>query len=278
MVDKPRLYGYYIFFVLLMAFTAAAVIYTLSKAGAAKADSVTAAKTLEISSQLQSYLNKYNSLPPTIDDAGVNSVPSSISYAKITGGYMLCVNYKNAAIHNPFSSVPLRASGLSFNGQMTGQSTVDINKLVYLHKSGQNCQKIFQPSKALNANSQLAQAALNNLLSKNKTKNPSSTDSLIAAKCGDNGTSFELMVRTTIKSVDAGQGVITLNTTGAILNDKNDAPLKSLPTIKYDAATMVYGTNCKKMTIDNLGALKTATPITVYLYSHDSTYADQIEL
>src|SRR5579859_3950041 len=93
----PQLGKYYLIFGVLMAFTIAMVIFTISKAPDAKTDKNTAAKMAEIASKLNEFMLKNNQLPATLDDAGVNNIPDTITYSKAgLSQYQICAYYKSS--------------------------------------------------------------------------------------------------------------------------------------------------------------------------------------
>lgn len=265
MDKKPGLAKYYLIFGLLFIFAAAMVVFTISRGADAKADKATSAKASEIANKLNTYIDSNGQIPATLDDTGVNSTPSAITYNKINqSSYKLCVSYKAAAAgFNGGWTVLVTGvfSALSRSPTATTNSNfLDNYNLAYNYKKGQNCQ-IVSPL-GLNASGSIS----------------ASTQNLISAKCGKAGASFELKDQATVKSIDSGQGILTLETINAQLTDKNAKPVSSLSLIKFDTLTTVYKAGCIAGSVGDLSTLKAGTTITVYLYAHDSTFADQIEL
>lgn len=279
-MEKPRgLLKYYIFFGVLLVATGLAAGYTLSKSASAKEDAKTTAKSIEIANKLDSFVQKNGQLPSTLDDAGLNSVPTTITYTKTDGGYRLCTNYHNKAVnYNPALNIPVpyalnpEFAGITSAGSQSGVNTY---LLVYSHKSGQNCQTLISPSSYPD---ELKKASAPNSPATSSSSAQQDPTGLFTAKCGNGGAVFELKVETAVKSVDSTQGILTLNTTNAKLTDKNKTPLTSLSSVKYDDVTSVYDAKCKKATSQDVDNLKAGASVTVYLYSHDSSFADQIEM
>jgi len=99
MPQRPKLLKYYLFFGVLMLAAIAAVAFTISTASDSKTDKATAEKISEISTKLDTFISNNSQVPATLDDAGVNNVPSSISYKKISDSeYKICATYKAAAM------------------------------------------------------------------------------------------------------------------------------------------------------------------------------------
>jgi len=270
-----RLFKYYLVFSLLVLFTAGAVVYTLSLASSSNKDQTTQDKVVEASSKLEGYIAKNNQLPTNLDDAGINNIPSTLTYKKISDTkYRLCANYTTASsgFSGGWTSIFTGAlSSLHSTSSLASNiGYLDVYNLAYNHQKGQNCQTV-KPIDLTSSNvsSSSAQAL---------SSQSSSDESLITAKCGNAGPNFELKDEATVKSVDSGQGIITLDTTKAKITDKNPAALSSLGSIKYDSLTRVYLASCKPGVTADVDSLKAGTTITVYLYDHSGDYADQLEL
>lgn len=245
----------------------AALVYVFSKADDAKTDRHTSAKLTEIVAKLNDFVAKNGQLPSSLDDAGVNDVPSSISYAKTSlSQYQLCGYYKfsGSTSHAAFLGQLSNWRSSSAAEPAGNSDFINGSSLVSSYNAGQNCQTLKDPG-VKNLNS--ARGASSN------------SAGLLSAKCGDSGSAFELKLETTVNSVDSGQGILTLETASAKLTDKNENPVKSLPTVKYDSLTKVYSvTDCKKLDMKNIDSLKNGAAVVVYLYTQDGAYADQVEL
>lgn len=280
MHGSPKLGKYYLLFGLLILLTAGALIYVLSQASAAKADKLTSSKVTEIAAKLQKYTSTNGQLPATLDDAGVNSLPPTVSYSRINDGqYKICVFYHLAGTSAGVNAASLLAAVLrrslpAGNSPPSGLPFLDTYSLADFHKKGQTCQTVnplgLGPSEGVNP--------ANDAGSLSKTTATADKNSLLSAKCGTAGASYELKVETTLQAVDAGQGVLTLNTAAAKITNKNEAPINSLPSIKYDSLSSIYGASCKKLAAKDVDGLKAGAAMKIYMYSQNSTYADQIEL
>lgn len=273
MALQPKLLKYYLFFAVLLLVAVGAVVFTLSKATGTKADKATSAKMIEIAEKLESFTGSKGQIPETLDDVGVNNVSSAIAYTKVSETkYKICVTYNLdgtsfASRWSQFLASRIYKVQAGAPGGFSA-SFIDLYPLAFAYQKGQTCQTV----------TPVGVTVEQGLPPKTSADSADAKSGLITAGCGNAGSTFQLKDITTVKSVDAVGGVVTLDTAAAKLTDKNDTPISTLASIKYDSLTKIYGAGCKKATVSNVDSLKPGAAITVYLLTDDGTYADQIEL
>jgi hypothetical protein len=154
-------------------FTLILLVMVLSQAGATKQDNTTYNKATDIANKLNSYVDTNLTLPSSLSEAGINNVPSTITYTKINyTKYRFCVEYKTKSDNfDPYSaeSQLLTASGYGGNvNQVGGSSSFDLY-IDSSHNKGENCQTID------------AQLSQNTPINNNNNSNNNSSDPY--AKC-----------------------------------------------------------------------------------------------
>jgi len=152
-MKQKSLLKYKIGFTILGIFTVVFLFMVISQAQATKDDSNTYNSASTISDTLNQYIIDSGVVPISLNSAGVHSVPSTISYQKLSDiSFKFCVYYKTTSSgFDPSATVTnLLTSSLSSN-----QTSPTDNTYLYVdptHHKGNNCQKI-NPS-YLNSNTQ----------------------------------------------------------------------------------------------------------------------------
>ncbi len=128
-------------------FVLSLVIYVATQAGATKQDTQTYNAANSISQKLDTYIDSQGTIPDTLQTAGVSSVPSTISYAKLSdSSYKFCATYKtkDSGFDSGTSIIETIAAAESpISG--TTSSSADALYISPAHKKGENCQTITPP-------------------------------------------------------------------------------------------------------------------------------------
>lgn len=124
-------------------------VYTMVLASGSKQDKKTEAKDQEISTALNSYVTEKDKIPASLDEAGVNDVPNSIKYKKLSDEeYQVCVTYKSAGNMyqsiglSPFSLLNFTSMYGNINASMPESTSRTVYYPGYSHKKGENCQTV----------------------------------------------------------------------------------------------------------------------------------------
>lgn len=145
---------YYIGMFVLGVVTCIIAIFLLLQGASAKQDVATERKAQEIAEKLESYVNRKQEIPESLEAAGIRDVPNTVSYDKKSESqYEFCVTYKTEKELGLLGG-PLRVltGGIPFGymgGAPYGQDGLYSDSYeapsLYVppyHKKGKNCQKV----------------------------------------------------------------------------------------------------------------------------------------
>jgi len=147
--SRSGLWGYKIGLLVLGLAVAGLVVFVVMQAGPAKQDKQTSDKANQVAEQLNSYIDKNSKIPESLNEAGINDAPSTISYKKESEeSYKFCVTYQRAG--SDYGSTVLEDTIYrGMTGVQTSTSGEDYysgeQSYLYLnpeHDKGQNCQTI----------------------------------------------------------------------------------------------------------------------------------------
>ncbi|MBI2592417.1 hypothetical protein HYW36_02995 [Candidatus Saccharibacteria bacterium] len=139
---------YYFGLAALFVLTVVFVVITLAQGKSSKRDEQTSKKVESISTKLMDYVYQQNSVPSSLNEAGIQDVPSTITYAKLDSErFKFCAYFDRAS--SSFDAGPLAfLTGLVFRVPTSEASPeeetpyLDSYSLAYAHKKGQNCQTV----------------------------------------------------------------------------------------------------------------------------------------
>lgn len=142
---------YYIGLLAIALLTLGLIIFVAGKGMDERQDKVTQKKVTEISQKLNSYVSKNKKIPQTLKEAGVDNIPGTIKYEKVSATtYKFCATFKKKS---SYAGAPMLTS-LIWGGGV--QSTRDDSQYdyysdsndeasslyMYSHKEGENCQTV----------------------------------------------------------------------------------------------------------------------------------------
>lgn len=140
---EKTLAKYKIGLAVLMLFAIAMTVLVLIQASSTKSDTQTNNSASTIADTLNNYVDTNDTIPATLAEAGVKSVPSAVNYTKISdSSYKFCVTYKG-------NSSGFDASGVATNlltGQLDpgsgGSSDNAVLTIDTTYHKGANCQTV----------------------------------------------------------------------------------------------------------------------------------------
>lgn len=146
--NQPGLRKYLIGLGALMVFVVVLVVMVLVQAGGFKEDTKTYKAADAASQKLNDYVSSNQTIPSSLDEAGVKDVPSSISYTKLSSSkYKFCATYNSDS--NGFDTAAVESDiltaqtgGTASSDTFTGSSS---NYDLYIsptHHKGANCQTV----------------------------------------------------------------------------------------------------------------------------------------
>ena len=134
---------YKIGFTILGIFTAVSLVLVISQAQATKKDGDTYNRASTIANTLNQYIINNGVIPSSLSDAGIHSVPSTISYQQLSdSSFKFCVFYNTtSSSFNPTSTVSNILTSSLYGNQA---APVDNTYLTIdsTHHKGNNCQTI----------------------------------------------------------------------------------------------------------------------------------------
>lgn len=145
---KTSLLPYKIGLAAIGVFVLSIVIFVLSQAGATKQDTQTYNTANDISQKLATYIDEQGTIPTTLQDAGIHSVPSTISYTKLSDqSYKFCMTYKakDDGLNSSSIAQTLIMAGDPALSDVSTSTTTDTLIISPSHKKGATCQTITPP-------------------------------------------------------------------------------------------------------------------------------------
>jgi hypothetical protein len=163
-MKQKSLTKYKIGFVLLGLFVIILLVVVISQARATKDDTNTYNRATTISTDLNTYIVNNDLVPNSLADANISSVPSTISYQKLSSdSFKFCVDYKTTSSDFDPTAVATGIISGSATGSATGSSTnaqyqptSSVNLYINPdHHKGNNCQTItpYVYTRVINKNS-----------------------------------------------------------------------------------------------------------------------------
>jgi hypothetical protein len=158
---KGSLAKYKIGLGLIGVFVLVLLILVISQASGTKKDTDTYNQANNIANTLNNYLDTNDTVPSSLEEAGVNNVPSTITYQKLSDSkYKFCVDYQTTSSNFSASSVESNvinsgASGSLTSGSSTDGSLTNSTETILIintsHHKGMNCQTVeTSPSTTIN--------------------------------------------------------------------------------------------------------------------------------
>ncbi len=141
---KSSLIRYKIGLLVLVVFSLLLVIIVVTQASATKQDSDTFKTANGIADKLNNYITTANTVPTSLTAAGVQQVPGTISYQKLSdASYQFCINYKTSTTNFSASTVETNLLTSAIGGSSYSSPSSGSNSQLYLdgtYHKGQNCQ------------------------------------------------------------------------------------------------------------------------------------------
>jgi hypothetical protein len=245
-MDK-RLSKYKAGLAVLMVLALALVAVVLVQASATKVDTKTNNTASSIADTLNNYVDTNNVIPATLAGAGVKSVPSTISYQKLSdGSYKFCVTYKgNSSGFNAGGVATDLLSGQLGAGAGDSSGNTDLTIDATYHK-GANCQTV-QPSYITTPSPQPC-LGVKTALCVNPTPQGSTTlcgygpvqANSCSLRCSTSNSSIK--AATTPKIIDGTVSTVTGSSTGLTLtiSDAKNATHQ----VSVNSSTSFYDSSC----------------------------------
>lgn len=156
-------------------FVLALAIYVGTQAGATKQDTQTYNAASSIADKLNSYIDEQGTIPTSLQTVGVSSVPSAITYTKLSdSSFKFCVTYKTK--DDGFGSSSSLVGTIAAMESPTFNSSSSTNDTLYIspaHKKGADCQTITPPF--LSSDFGTSDNSNDNSFDDNSFSNPSDT-------------------------------------------------------------------------------------------------------
>lgn len=250
------------------------VVYTVSQAGAAKADKRTNEAVQTISTKLELYILN-NGVPGSLKEAGINNMPSTVKYTKISDEkYKICFDYKNAS--SGFDAGWWSLLGGSFAGADSKQVNTDhtyFDAMVqYQHKKGMNCQTVTN-SYAGFTNSNYNSGNSSSSFGSGSGSSSQSYDSLACSS--DYDSYYGMQGQATVKSIDTATKTISFETSGQTIKDAQGNAQPAMASAKYSEIT-IFCTSAKHTT--TASSVKAGEKIKFFANSTSSASLDKIQL
>jgi type II secretory pathway pseudopilin PulG len=252
---------YYIGIIVLLGLCAGSVVYTLSQAGAAKADKLTDQAVEQIGTKMETYVADKGHVPQSLSEIGVNNIPPTVSYQALTDSkYKVCFDYHTASSGFDASWFSLFSGGISSNNQPqidnNGGGYFD-SSIEFSHKKGNNCQTVDAGS-------------LNSYYPTQDNFSPLPKSD--AAGCGQKA--YEVYGTAEVSSVNIAAKQISFSSENQYVYDQNGSLLK-LTTKTYDKDTLVCNADLKKIDISQI---KAGQKVSVSLSSSSDSNISELDL
>lgn len=269
---------YYVGLAILMAIMLACLIYTVSQAGAAKADKKTNEAVQKISNKLETYVIS-KGVPDSLQTAGISDVPSTVKYTKLSDQkYKICFDYKQAS--SGFDAGWWSLLGGAFDqGTDTSQSedrTYFDYSVQYKHKKGQNCQTITDTyggySSPIDYGSSSSSGASLNSQSTNQNYSQSYSSSVCSS---DYDSYYQLQGEATVASVDAAARKINFQTQGQVVKDGSGKSQPAISSASYDDITYFCSASQTQTTAS---AVKAGQKVKFFANSTTNVTLDKVQL
>lgn len=123
--------------------------YVIAQGSSSKQDKQTEKKAQEVATALDRYISDKQSIPGSLDEAGIQNIPDTISYRKVSESeYEVCVDFKTASTYSYGAGGIIsgliygRYAGSYQYGSSDYESSYKPSSLYYYgsHKKGKNCQ------------------------------------------------------------------------------------------------------------------------------------------
>jgi hypothetical protein len=148
-MKKGTVAKYKIGLAVIMLFVIVLLIFVVVQASATKQDNNTYNQANNIADTLNNYIDTNLVIPASLSEAGVNNVPSTISYQALSSSsYKFCVDYKSTSSGFDTSGVEtelITAADRNANIASNGNDYYANNSYLYIdstHHKGENCQTI----------------------------------------------------------------------------------------------------------------------------------------
>lgn len=145
-MQKNKLFKYQIGLAVVGLFALGATIFLVVQAGAAKQDSKTYEQANKTAEALNSYVDKKQALPESLDKANITYDKEAVTYEKLSSEkYKFCVTYKADGTHIDGTSLVSAVMYAGFDGQMPYDSEDYESSNLYLSyswKKGENCHTV----------------------------------------------------------------------------------------------------------------------------------------
>ncbi|HSX36241.1 MAG TPA: hypothetical protein VLH84_04900 [Patescibacteria group bacterium] len=147
---RPQLFKYKVGLGIIGVFVLVMAVFVLLQADNAKKDIATDKAANDIAQKLNDYVDTQQTIPESLDTAGIKDVPDTITYQRLSdSSYKFCVKYKSAS--TGLDSTTLLQAATSFD--TTGSGFTDSSQpdpvsnpsSLYIsanHKKGANCQTV----------------------------------------------------------------------------------------------------------------------------------------
>ena len=150
---KNRLFKFKVGLAILGLFTVMITWLVITQAGNNKQDIATYNSANTIAMKLQTYTDSNFQAPNSLADAGIFSVPPTITYTKLSFyEYRFCVYYKSnsdnysaASVEQSILSHAVGSSNQSYQNSSPNNSTSQYLLIDPTHHKGNNCQTIEMP-------------------------------------------------------------------------------------------------------------------------------------
>lgn len=142
--QRDGLRYYKIGLLVLGIFAIGLVILTLTQAGKAKQDTKTSDAAQSIATKLNDYVNSNQTVPSSLTEAGIKSVPDTVTYTKQSDNtYKFCIKYQTSNIDTDVLSYWISRGMYGGMGDDTSPaSPEDMLFVSPLHKKGNDCQTV----------------------------------------------------------------------------------------------------------------------------------------
>jgi type II secretory pathway pseudopilin PulG len=267
---------YYIGVLVLLALCVGALGYTISQSGAAKQDKATDKAVEDISIKLDTYISEHGSTPKSLAEAGLNDMPSTVSYQALsTEKYKICFDYHTASSNFDAGWGSLLFGGITGNSSyydQSGDGSYFNSSVETTHKKGQNCQTVtpylYSLCSGANDLTYGCDQTINqpiNSLSNNAANSACESDTSAMAVAGS----------ATIKSVNSTAKTITLDTSNQYLYDKSGNSLPAVSKVSYDTNTLFCDANFKKA---DATVLQSGKDVAIYMKNSGDTVAARVDV
>jgi hypothetical protein len=256
---------YYIGVLAICAAALVIFVYVAALGISTKQDAKTLKAAQSAADKLDSYIDQHQSIPATLEQAGITDRPDTITYEKQgTTSYKFCATYKG-------SSAPDLASPLAlYTG---GFPATDSSNSAYLYispqyKKGQNCQTV---TPYLYSSNYYSPSLFG-------SGTPPSSTYLSGSSCDQSpSASYKVVGSVTVASVDHAKQTITFSPASQNVYDLDtNKPVPTITSRTYTSNTLFC--NLTDFSNGSIADVKPGSTVTIYLKSAGEGALSQVDL